>query len=75
MLASHANPPTGHRTRIAITGLGAVSAWGWGGAALRDGSRSCRTAIRPFSRLRGVSTNFAFGGANAALVLTAWTAA
>ena len=27
-----------------------MSAWGWGHAALRDGLRSGRTAIRPFSR-------------------------
>jgi 3-oxoacyl-(acyl-carrier-protein) synthase len=36
--------------RIAVTGLGAVSPWGWGVPALRDGLRSGRTAIRPFSR-------------------------
>jgi 3-oxoacyl-(acyl-carrier-protein) synthase len=36
--------------RIAVTGLGAVSAWGWGVPALREGLRSGRTAIRPFSR-------------------------
>ncbi len=36
--------------RIAVTGLGAVSAWGWGVPALHEGLRSGRTAIRPFSR-------------------------
>jgi len=50
VLASQAIPPNGPRTRIAVTGLGAVSAWGWGVPALREGLRSGRTAIRPFSR-------------------------
>jgi 3-oxoacyl-[acyl-carrier-protein] synthase II len=36
--------------RAVITGLGAVSAWGWGVAALRAGLRSGRTAIGPFQR-------------------------
>jgi 3-oxoacyl-[acyl-carrier-protein] synthase II len=38
------------RRRAVITGLGAVSAWGWGVPALRAGLRSGRTAIRPFAR-------------------------
>ena len=36
--------------RAVITGLGAVSAFGWGVGALRDGLRSGRTAIGPFQR-------------------------
>ena len=38
------------RRRAVITGLGAVSAWGWGVDALRAGLRSGRTAIGPFQR-------------------------
>jgi 3-oxoacyl-[acyl-carrier-protein] synthase II len=33
-----------------ITGLGAVSAWGWGVGALREGLGSRQTGIRPFTR-------------------------
>src|SRR3954468_1708777 len=40
----------GHRRRAVITGLGAVSAFGWGVPALRTGLRSNRTAIGPFQR-------------------------
>jgi len=36
--------------QISITGLGAVSAWGWGTAPLWEGLCSGRTAIRPFDR-------------------------
>ncbi len=36
--------------RIAITGMGAVSAWGWGIGALKKGLRSGESAIRPFTR-------------------------
>ncbi len=36
--------------RAVITGLGAVSAFGWGVPALREGLRSRRTAIGPFQR-------------------------
>lgn len=36
--------------RAVVTGMGAVSAWGWGVPALREGLRSGRTAIGPFSR-------------------------
>jgi len=35
---------------IVVTGLGAVSAWGWGVSLLRRGLKQGRTAIRPFSR-------------------------
>ena len=38
------------RARVVVTGIGAVSAWGWGVSALRDGLRSGQTAIRPFGR-------------------------
>jgi 3-oxoacyl-[acyl-carrier-protein] synthase II len=38
------------RRRAVVTGLGAVSACGWGVAALRAGLRSGRTAIGPFQR-------------------------
>src|SRR4051794_21468608 len=38
------------RRRAVVTGLGAVSAWGWGVPALRAGLRSGRTAIGPFTR-------------------------
>lgn len=38
------------RRRAVITGLGAVSAWGWGVALLREGLRSGRTGIGPFQR-------------------------
>lgn len=44
-----ASEAKGHR-RAVITGLGAVSAWGWGVTALHAGLRSGRTAIRPFQR-------------------------
>ncbi len=50
MRTSHDPSSNGPRSRIAVTGLGAVSAWGWGVPALREGLRSGRTAIRPFSR-------------------------
>ena len=40
----------GDRRRAVITGLGAVSAWGWGVPALHAGLRSGRTAIGPFQR-------------------------
>ncbi|MEO8678360.1 MAG: beta-ketoacyl-[acyl-carrier-protein] synthase family protein [Vicinamibacterales bacterium] len=36
--------------RVVVTGLGAVSAAGWGVAALREAVRSGRTAIGPFDR-------------------------
>ena len=36
--------------RVVVTGLGAVSATGWGVAAFREGLRSARTFIRPFDR-------------------------
>jgi len=38
------------RHRIAVTGLGAVSAWGWGVEALARGLRGGTSAIRPFKR-------------------------
>jgi 3-oxoacyl-[acyl-carrier-protein] synthase II len=38
------------RTRVAVTGLGAVCAWGWGVPALREGLSSGKTAIAPFAR-------------------------
>ena len=49
-----ASPPTGmgqprHR-RVVVTGLGAVSAAGWGVAPLRRALRSGRTFIGPFDR-------------------------
>jgi 3-oxoacyl-[acyl-carrier-protein] synthase II len=48
---AHADSAGGsRRPRIVVTGVGAVSAWGWGHAALRDGLRSGETAIRPFTR-------------------------
>jgi 3-oxoacyl-[acyl-carrier-protein] synthase II len=49
-LHSRAHPDKGSQPRIVVTGVGAVSAWGWGIAALHGGLRSGRTAIRPFSR-------------------------
>jgi 3-oxoacyl-[acyl-carrier-protein] synthase II len=36
--------------RVVVTGLGAVSAAGWGVAAFRDALRSGRTAVGPFDR-------------------------
>ena len=33
--------------RVVVTGIGAVSAWGWGTEALQRGLRSGQTAIRP----------------------------
>ncbi len=36
--------------RVVVTGVGAVTAAGWGVAALRDASRSGRSAIGPFGR-------------------------
>lgn len=36
--------------RVVVTGIGAVSAWGWGVKSLREGLCSGRTAIRPFDR-------------------------
>jgi 3-oxoacyl-[acyl-carrier-protein] synthase II len=44
---------TGSRSeaaRVGVMGMGAVSAWGWGLAALRSGLRSGQTAIGPFRR-------------------------
>jgi 3-oxoacyl-[acyl-carrier-protein] synthase II len=38
------------RARVAVTGMGAVCAWGWGVPALREGLSSGRTAIAPFGR-------------------------
>ena len=38
------------RPRVVVTGIGAVSAWGWGTEALWDGLCSDRTAIGPFTR-------------------------
>ncbi len=45
-----ARPVTGPRPRVVVTGLGAVSAWGWGVEALWRGLLSGRTAIGPFAR-------------------------
>lgn len=39
------------RRRVVVTGMGAVSAAGWGVPALRERARSGRTAIGPFSRI------------------------
>lgn len=39
-----------HRPRVAVSGMGAVCAWGWGVPALREGLSSGRTAIGPFGR-------------------------
>ena len=36
--------------RVVVTGIGAVSGWGWGVDSLRKGLCSGRTAIRPFER-------------------------
>src|SRR5687767_13375304 len=36
---------------VVVTGIGAVTAAGWGVPALRDAGRSGRTAIGPFDRL------------------------
>jgi 3-oxoacyl-(acyl-carrier-protein) synthase len=36
--------------RVVVTGMGAVSAWGWGVPVFRDGLSSGRTAIGPFKR-------------------------
>lgn len=41
------------RRRIAVTGLGAVSAWGWGVEPLWRGLASGRTAIGPMTRFAG----------------------
>lgn len=41
------------RRRIAVTGLGAVSAWGWGVEPLWRGLASGRTAIGPLTRFAG----------------------
>lgn len=38
------------RSRVVVTGLGAVTAAGWGVAAFREAARSGLTAIRPFDR-------------------------
>jgi 3-oxoacyl-[acyl-carrier-protein] synthase II len=38
------------RRRVVVTGLGAATAAGWGVAALREATRSGRTAIGPFDR-------------------------
>ena len=37
-------------SRVVVTGIGAVSAWGWGVDGFLDGLCSGRTAIRPFER-------------------------
>jgi 3-oxoacyl-[acyl-carrier-protein] synthase II len=37
-------------SRVVVTGIGAVSAWGWGVDKLREGLCSGRTAIRSFER-------------------------
>lgn len=36
--------------RVVVTGMGAVSAWGWGVGPLWEGLQSAVTAIRPFDR-------------------------
>jgi len=41
---------TATRRRVVVTGLGAVSAWGWSLADLRRGADSGRTAIGAFAR-------------------------
>lgn len=41
------------RRAIVVTGLGAVSAWGWGVGPLLQGLRSGRTAIGPLERFAG----------------------
>lgn len=41
------------RGPIVVTGVGAVSAWGWGVAPLLEGLRSGRTAIRALKRFAG----------------------
>jgi len=35
---------------VAVTGVGAVSAWGWGAEALWSGLAAGDTAVRPFHR-------------------------
>jgi len=40
----------GAAERVVVTGMGAVSAWGWGAAPLWEGLRTGATAIRTFDR-------------------------
>ncbi len=48
--ASKPNVPEVQRHRVVVTGLGAVTAAGWGVAAFSDAARSGRTAIGPVTR-------------------------
>lgn len=45
------SPPSDARRRVVVTGLGAVTAAGWGVTPLREAIRAGRTAIGPFDRL------------------------
>lgn len=47
--------PPSRRIRVVVTGLGAVSAYGWSFDALWNGARSGRTAIGPFDRFDSTS--------------------
>lgn len=52
MLSCHDARPDAHgvERRAVVTGVGAVSGWGWGATVLWDGLASGRSAIGPFTR-------------------------